>query len=90
MFLNILKILASDVLKMFLNIIVSTCIGCVVVILHSYKPATSSILNWPLSATLAAGGVLPYIGYTRMCRWKGYGFQATYPGISSSNHRKLV
>ena len=21
-------------------------------------------------------GVLPYIGYTGMCRWKGYGFQA--------------
>ena len=56
MFLNILKILASDVLKMFLNIIVSTCIGCVVVILHSFKPATSSILNWSLYATLAAGG----------------------------------
>ena len=23
-----------------------------------------------------ARGVLPYIGYTGMCRWKGYGFQA--------------
>ena len=22
------------------------------------------------------GGVLPYIGYMGMCRWKGYGFQA--------------
>ena len=21
------------------------------------------------------GGVLPYIGYTGMCRWKGYDFQ---------------
>ena len=24
------------------------------------------------------GGVLPYIGYTGMCRWKGYGFQAIW------------
>ena len=21
------------------------------------------------------GGVLPYIGYTGMCRWRGYGFK---------------
>ena len=31
-------------------------------------------------------GVLPYIGYTGI--WKGYGFQAIYSGIRSSNHRK--
>ena len=35
-------------------------------------------------------GVLPYIGYTSMCRWKGYGFQGIWSGIGSSNHRKLV
>ena len=46
------------------------------------------------------GGVLPYIGYTGMCRWggygfqaiwsgKGYGFQTIWPGKGSSNHRKL-
>ena len=35
-------------------------------------------------------GVLPYIGYTGMCRWKGYGFQAIWFDIGSSNHRKLV
>ena len=29
------------------------------------------------------GGVLPYIGYTDMCRWKGYGFQAIWSGIGS-------
>ena len=34
--------------------------------------------------------ILPYIGYTGMCRWKGYGFQAIWSGIGSSNHRKLV
>ena len=32
------------------------------------------------------GGVLPYICYTGMCRWKGYGFRAIYSGIESSNH----
>ena len=36
------------------------------------------------------GGVVPYIGYTGMYRWKGYGFQAIWSGIGSSNHRKLV
>ena len=47
------------------------------------------------------GGVLPYIGYTGMCRWRGYGFQAIWSGKGygfqtiwsgkgSSNHRKLV
>ena len=39
---------------------------------------------------LLARGVLPYIGYTGMCRWKGYGFQAIWSGIGSSNHSKLV
>ena len=47
------------------------------------------------------GRLLPYIGYTGMCHWKGYGFQAIWSGkgygfqaiwsgIGSSNHRKLV
>ena len=36
------------------------------------------------------GGVLPYIGYTGMRRWKSYGFQAIYSGIEASNHRKLI
>ena len=35
-------------------------------------------------------GLLPYIGYTDMCGWKEYGFQAIWSGIGSSNHRKLV
>ena len=35
------------------------------------------------------GRVLPYIGYTGMGRWKGYGFQTIYSGIGSSNHRKI-
>ena len=38
----------------------------------------------------ARAWVLPYIGYTGICRWKGYGFQAIYSGIGSTNHRKLV
>ena len=25
-------------------------------------------------------GGLPFIGYTAMCRWKGYGFEAFYSG----------
>ena len=29
-------------------------------------------------------GVLPYIGYTGMCHWRGYGFQAIWSGIGSS------
>ena len=32
-------------------------------------------------------GVLPYIDYTGMRRWKGYGFQAIYSGIGSSNQK---
>ena len=36
------------------------------------------------------GELLPYIGYTGTCRWEGYGFQAIYSGIGSSNHRKFV
>ena len=47
-------------------------------------------------------GVLPYIGYTGICHWRGYGFQAIWSGkgyngfqaiwsgIGSSNNRKLV
>ena len=45
-------------------------------ILHTHKPQGE--------------GVLPYIGYTGMCRWKRYGFQAICSGTGSSNHRKLV
>ena len=41
-------------------------------------------------ATSLGGGVLPYIGYTGMCCWKGCGFQAIYSGIETSNHRKLI
>ena len=44
-------------------------------------------------------GVLPYIGNTDMCCWRGYGFQAIWSGkeygfqviwsgIGSSNHKK--
>ena len=36
------------------------------------------------------GGILAYIGYTGMYRWKGYSFQAIYSRIRSSNHRKLA
>ena len=35
-------------------------------------------------------GMLQYIGYMGVCRWKGYDFQAIYSGIGSSNHIKLV
>ena len=42
------------------------------------------------SVTSRGRGVLPYIGYTGMCHWKGCGFQAIYSRIGSSNHRKLV
>ena len=48
MFLNILKISALDILRTFLNIIVS--IGCVFIIFHSHKPtgSTKTIINLPL------------------------------------------
>ena len=52
MILNILRISASNVLEMFLNIIVG--IGCAGVIFHSYKPTgkvTGTFIK--LSATLA-------------------------------------
>ena len=43
------------------------------------------------NTTLARGrGLLPYIGYTGMCRWKEYDFQAILSGIGFSNHIKLV
>ena len=29
---------------------------------------------------IRGGGVLPYICYTGMCRWRGYGFQAIWSG----------
>ena len=40
MFLNILRISASNVLKIFLNLFV--IIECAVVIFHSYKPTEST------------------------------------------------
>ena len=43
MFLNILKISASNVLKTFLNIIVG--IGCTFVIFRSHKPTGSILLG---------------------------------------------
>ena len=44
MFLNILRISASNVLKTFLNVIVS--VGCAVVIFNLHKPTGSiNILN---------------------------------------------
>ena len=47
--------------------------------------------KWSFTLCDRGGGeVLPHIGYTSMCRWKGYGFQAIWSGIGSSNHRKLV
>ena len=52
MFLTILRISASNVLKTFLNIIVS--IGCAAFIFHSYKPTgkvTGTFIK--LAATLA-------------------------------------
>ena len=33
-----------------------------------------------IQVKLARGGVLPYIGYTGMCHWRGYGFQAIWSG----------
>ena len=42
-------------------------------------------------APRGGGGVIPNIGYTGMCHWKGYGFQAIWSdGLGSRNHRKLV
>ena len=51
MFLTILRISASNVLKMFSNIIVG--IGCADVVFHSYKPTGSTRIFIKLDATLA-------------------------------------
>ena len=32
------------------------------------------------------GGILPYIGYTGMCHWRGYGFQAICSGKGYGFH----
>ena len=39
---------------------------------------------------LGGGGGYSHVLATGMCRWRGYGFQAIWSGIGSSNHRKLV
>ena len=36
------------------------------------------------------GGVLPYMGYTGMCRCEGYGFQVVYSKIGYINHSVRV
>ena len=36
------------------------------------------------------GGVLPYMGYTGMCRCEGYGFQAVYSRIEYINQSVSV
>ena len=51
MFLTILRISASNILKMFLNIIVGS--GCAGIIFHSYKQTGSTGTFIKLAATLA-------------------------------------
>ena len=36
---------------------------------------------------VGGGGVLPYMGYTGMCRCEGYGFEAGYSWIGNINQR---
>ena len=45
---------------------------------------------WSLLPSPGGGGVLPYMGYTGMCRCEGYGFQAGYSGIGYINQRVWV
>ena len=66
----------------------------------SYSPGSC---DFPFAQTSRkhnpGGGVLSYIGYTGMCRWRGYGFQVIWSGkgygfqaiwsasgVGSSNH----
>ena len=51
MFLTILRISASNVLKTFLNIIVT--IGCTCVVFHSHKPTGSINTLCQLAVTMA-------------------------------------
>ena len=62
---------------------------------------TVNILGPVVQSPPRGGGVLPYIGYMGVCRWRGYGFQtiwsgngygfqAIWSGIGSRNHKKLV
>ena len=39
--------------------------------------------QFSFSTTPGEGWVLPYIGYTGMCRWRRYGFQAIWSGRGS-------
>ena len=45
---------------------------------HRSTLKTLAFENTPVSMPSpgGGGGAVPYIGYTGMCRWKGYGFQA--------------
>ena len=54
---------------------------------HILAATSTALRDVPVEG---GGGGLLSIGYTGMCRWKGYGFQAFYSGIGSSNRRKLV
>ena len=38
----------------------------------------NACIDWFACCTADPRGVLPYISYTGMCRWRGYGFQAIW------------
>ena len=57
---------------------------------NSYNGIIACCLKKGIQHSGGGGELLPYIGYTGTCRWEGYGFQAIYSGIGSSNHRKFV
>ena len=56
-------------------------------LIHKGNSAIRIVATLPklLLGLFPGGGVLPYIGYTAMCRWKGYGFQAFWSHTSGSN-----
>ena len=95
-FLIIPDLLVSNKIPYIVNACACTQLKCLL--------ATRMCLPTVLSDnyTLSGGGYSHnYIGYTGMCHWRGYGFQAIWSGkgygfpaiwsgVGSSNHTKLV
>ena len=69
-------------------VIMTTCMSMTLTV--TLVMSVVIVLAMTMATSLRGEGVLPYIGYTGMCCWKGCGFQAIYSEIETSNHRKLI
>ena len=50
---------------------------------------SNKVMWWPECIQPGGEGVLPYIAYTGMCRWTGYGFRPLCPKQGSLRRRRL-